>query len=1385
MRELHGRRRYTSLLRLRERTKLRSLKSAISKAKTKLRSLKSAASKGKSKRLLLRNHSMRIRRKNSLRASKLAPSLRRSALRNLKGKVCSSLHTSDSPETLTKRGKISRVSERTIHKIASPRVSSTEQDEKEEGNTFVANRRMTRAMDAEETRKLDASRSTRFKGFNGEKTQDKDVHGKSKHKFMRKRLKNSVSPAPSAQDHMEMENTLYRKKLRHHENNLTEKGEDKHQAMSPDPLMLENGNHRLNRLDIARNGAYDSLNKLDEAAFAPSNQDPKRLSQAKAVLKSLRRQKRLPLTGGVTTRHKASSITQAQPLLVVDTERELNQGLSCKHSQNSLQCIEEEGLHDSSAAGNVHSGKAQRGKWNETEAGAKSKKRPRKHANWLGVVNTSPLNNVGVLTRTGKGRKDELCFGREGGGHLTRGRGMSEDAQGSLRGGARKGSHPDDTQPAYTAPDHKINLKCKLKKSRKGGSGSVLLQSLKKRRTMNRLNGSKQISTSEASLQPNTSRRKLTEKGLREKKLTSTPRRSKRKRTTACLEVLNDHEAVQKGYLSFSKSSNLRNDTLQVRGQTEDIAVRDAFYPKGTSLSIEHMLGNDVVMVKVPSAPKVGEDEMEPSLDVSKMDSSSKCCLVARNPTDTGGRQMRPRPLDLEQPLLILVEGLDRDYYEFDGGSFYRMLQQQPESNNPFISKVKSDVSNKRTLDGLDVKGKKSGPILIPSFRSQIKSDDSLQNSGLPYALPESYIKGSSECQSCQAEYDMDDEDEEWLNNYNQSLSPASTLSADQFEKIIDLLENKAADASGLNSITEVLEEDQEPISEECCICNGGENSVKNLVYQCSSCHILVHESCYGIQRGGRNRQKKLNWNCRKCEAVAEGKEIPDISCSLCCKQGGALKPTTEPHKWAHVVCALYTNETYFVNPDAMEPIDGLDAADARAKRQKRQCWLCGMREGSVERCSVPGCKTVFHVSCGVTQGASFELQHFNHQVISVRVYCPKHALSAFDAAKTRSEEGEKENQNLNFQSSPSHEELFPAAEEISSHNHQTRKQGKRRSLGQGRASRQGASDSGRDLTGMSNGDSILSGCTEQGYIDKSLKGGVTYELAKERRAVNGVSGEEVCEALISDNIPEIGHATPGLMEGLYLYWVSKRAREGGALLHRIQQEHAARQFGIFNSDDDVGPATIAAAEGSFLSHSVTDMKVVAARQQLQKLQELTLLVVQRERLKLDIFTLDQNILKVSLEALNVTGTSQQCFFCKETHFSLVCTVCNRASCMYCLTSRKALNCKRFLDFLKLPKHICLDCEKQNNQIHRELAHKPCVDWEDDCLDGSCTIRSLKKSFGIDKLLENSQISLHKKPLILLPRPDGVHQDKLAMEVFWEQIHPKTALISDLLKNPL
>ncbi|KAG0593982.1 hypothetical protein M758_UG037500 [Ceratodon purpureus] len=187
-----------------------------------------------------------------------------------------------------------------------------------------------------------------------------------------------------------------------------------------------------------------------------------------------------------------------------------------------------------------------------------------------------------------------------------------------------------------------------------------------------------------------------------------------------------------------------------------------------------------------------------------------------------------------------------------------------------------------------------------------------------------------------------------------------------------------------------------EKLSDDCCICNGGEDDEDNPVYTCKRCSIHVHQSCYGIREKFRDDEGRViapsNWCCRKCEAVAVGRAQPNVSCALCRKRGGALKPTVVARKWAHVACALYTNETFFVDPDAMEPIDGLAAVAARAQEGQERCGLCGVKRGICSLCAVKECRVPFHISCGVSQGASFELRQSKQKVLGVRSFCPHHA---------------------------------------------------------------------------------------------------------------------------------------------------------------------------------------------------------------------------------------------------------------------------------------------------------------------------------------------------------------------------------------------------------
>ncbi|KAG0571658.1 hypothetical protein KC19_VG031600 [Ceratodon purpureus] len=193
-------------------------------------------------------------------------------------------------------------------------------------------------------------------------------------------------------------------------------------------------------------------------------------------------------------------------------------------------------------------------------------------------------------------------------------------------------------------------------------------------------------------------------------------------------------------------------------------------------------------------------------------------------------------------------------------------------------------------------------------------------------------------------------------------------------------------------------------LENECCICNGGEDDENNPVYTCKRCLIHVHQSCYGIREKFRDDGGRViapsNWCCRKCEAVAVGRAQPNVSCALCRKRGGALKPTVIAQKWAHIACALYTNETFFVDPDAMEPIDGIAAVTARVQQRQERCRLCGVKKGICSLCAVKDCRAPFHVSCGVSQGASFELRQSKQKVVGVRSFCPRHGrTTANDSA--------------------------------------------------------------------------------------------------------------------------------------------------------------------------------------------------------------------------------------------------------------------------------------------------------------------------------------------------------------------------------------------------
>lgn len=507
--------------------------------------------------------------------------------------------------------------------------------------------------------------------------------------------------------------------------------------------------------------------------------------------------------------------------------------------------------------------------------------------------------------------------------------------------------------------------------------------------------------------------------------------------------ISNSHPmGVKFGVLEGSnhKSSEINSNNLHIK--SSECCDRNSYQ------ELERQYG-EIKLVFSNNSPQVEKSQKKGSdkpdsvqrADCSIADDKKKCFRVPTNPKDMGGRQMRPRPLDPLQQLPIVIEGRDQDFQDYDGLSFqcFPRLKEEGKSSNFPVDSVTDSMHGHTSLSH----NLRRQNIKLPSYRLVIGYDEgrrSLSGGQSVYSIPGAYIRHTEMADKNQKnglEYDIEDDDQEWLEEFNKRITEReikSQLSEDTFEMLMEYFENESARVSAEKHIVvpmkDPLKDSKErrcsnfdlkigkaltsdtrkqklglaweknssmpssvPQTSDCCICNGGENSVSNPVYKCESCAIYVHQSCYGIDEqldaGQADSFQTSHWLCRKCEAFGRANE--HICCAICCKNGGALKPTTNPAKWAHVVCALYTNEAFFLNTDSMEPIDGVSAVEVRSRRQKRLCCFCGARVGSCERCSVYGCRGTFHISCGVSRGAYFELQHINDQVVNVRSFCPRH----------------------------------------------------------------------------------------------------------------------------------------------------------------------------------------------------------------------------------------------------------------------------------------------------------------------------------------------------------------------------------------------------------
>ena len=132
-------------------------------------------------------------------------------------------------------------------------------------------------------------------------------------------------------------------------------------------------------------------------------------------------------------------------------------------------------------------------------------------------------------------------------------------------------------------------------------------------------------------------------------------------------------------------------------------------------------------------------------------------------------------------------------------------------------------------------------------------------------------------------EYDMDEQDDKWLTNYNSHryLSQGSPITREVFEIAMTKIEkewvnlerripkvNAKPHGQGharRRSSGRVGDDEDEDGAEDskCVICDDGECENANAIVFCDGCNLAVHQECYGVPYIPEGQ-----WHCRKCQQI-------------------------------------------------------------------------------------------------------------------------------------------------------------------------------------------------------------------------------------------------------------------------------------------------------------------------------------------------------------------------------------------------------------------------------------------------------------------------------------------------------------------------------------
>ncbi|KAL3462345.1 hypothetical protein BJX64DRAFT_141500 [Aspergillus heterothallicus] len=300
--------------------------------------------------------------------------------------------------------------------------------------------------------------------------------------------------------------------------------------------------------------------------------------------------------------------------------------------------------------------------------------------------------------------------------------------------------------------------------------------------------------------------------------------------------------------------------------------------------------------------------------------------------------------------------------------------------------------------------GYQESDLFIRHDRSLIRMAEGAQEDDLDIGNP---VAGEGEVNAAvgRVEYDMDEQDEKWLEEYNskrredqfEPIKPAIfEITMTKIEKEWHSLEKRipkpnpkppqtqrprSSSAAAVNGETTGPGEDQDT---KCAICDDGDCENANAIVFCDGCDLAVHQECYGVPFIPEGQ-----WLCRKCQLIGRGSP----NCIFCPNTEGAFKQTTTS-KWSHLLCAIWIPEVTIGNPSLMEPITDIEKVPR--SRWKLQCYICRQRMGASIQCSNKNCFVAFHVTCARRAQLYLKMKsgHGNLAVMDshlLKAFCDKH----------------------------------------------------------------------------------------------------------------------------------------------------------------------------------------------------------------------------------------------------------------------------------------------------------------------------------------------------------------------------------------------------------